>query len=417
MIRHPQTRRQFLWTTAASVTSLASLRGHYRQPEPTGPAIRCAVVGVGMRGREILRMLARIEQASVTGYCDPYPPYLRRGARLAPDARSFEDADQMLAEASEIQAVFVCTPTHLHRQVVESALKAGKHVYCEAPLASTVEDCRAIAKAASASERTFAMGLQNRANPLFKHASKFIRARYLGRLMTEEGHWYENNSWRRAVSDPAFQKAFDWKLDPEVSLGLLGEAGVHTFDNSLRFQGSYPVAVSAFGSLMKWDDGRVLPDTVFCIFEYPNGLLSRFEATLTNSFREKYYLLNGGDGSILLKDAHSWWFKEVNAPSVGWEVYASREKIGNEEGIVLRANATKILQQGKLPAKEGGESGQLEDDPLYVALQEFLAAAAKGEATGWGAKEGYESAVMAIQAHQALAAGKRLEIDSSVFRL
>ena len=415
MTRNSQTRRQFLWSAAAGMTSLASLRGHSGQPQQAGPAVNCAVVGVGLRGREILRMLARIDQASLLAYCDLYPPYLRRGARLAPQARSFEDANRMLAEVAEIQAVFVCTPTHLHRQVAQTALKAGKHVYCEAPMASTLEDCRAIAKAAAGSDRVFAAGLQNRANPLFEHASKFIRARYLGSLVTEEGHWYENNSWRRAVSDPAFQKAFNWRLDPEVSLGLFGEAGVHTFDNSLRFQGAYPVAVSAFGSLMKWDDGRTLPDTALCVFEYPNGLLSRFEATLTNSFREKYYLLSGGDGSILLKDVHSWWFKEVDAPTVGWEVYASREKIGNEEGIVLRANATKLLQQGKMPSEEGGGRGELEDDPLYIALQEFLAAAAQGNPTGWGAKEGYESAVMAIQAHQALAAGKRLEIDPAVF--
>ena len=409
------TRRQFLWMTAVATTSLSSLKGRSREPETEGPPIPCAVVGVGSQGRKILAALSRMERAPVKAYCDVYEPYLRRGRQLAPEARAFRDYSQMLKEVPEVQALFVATPTHLHREVVEAALALRKHVYCEAPLASTLEDSRIIARAAQQTESIFAVGLQNRANPVFKHASKFLRARATGTPVTEEGHWYTNNSWRRPVSDPDFESILNWKLSADTSLGLLGEAGVHTFDNSLRYRQDLPKAVTALGSIMKWNDGRTVPDTVFCIFEYPNGFLSRFEATLANSFREKYYLLNGTEGTILIENTRSWWFKEADAQSLGWEVYASREKIGNEEGIVLLANATKLLEQGLIPAEHSNDQADPEEDPLYEALQDFLNSITDGTTPAGGYKEGYQSAVMAIKAHEALMAGKRVQIERTLF--
>ncbi len=401
--------------TAVGTTSLSPLNGRSREPEPEGPPIPCAIVGVGLRGREILGALSRIKRARVKAYCDIYAPYLRRGKQLAPEAKAFLDYSQMFKEVPGVQALFVATPTHLHREVVEAALALGKHVYCEVPLASTLEDCRIIAQAAQQTKSIFAVGLQNRSNPVFEHASKFLQARVTGTPVTEEGHWYTNNSWRRPVSKPDFEAILNWKLSADTSLGLLGEVGVHTFDNSLRYRQDLPKAVTALGSVMKWKDGRTVPDTVFCIFEYPNGFLSRFEATLANSFREKYYLLNGTEGTILIENTRSWWFKEADSRSLGWEVYASREKIGNEEGIVLLANATKLLEQGLIPAEHSNDQADPEEDPLYGALQDFLNSITNGTTPACGYKEGYQSTVMAIKAHEALMAGQRIHIDRTLF--
>lgn len=403
--------------TAVGLYSLAAAAETRAIPPWEGPPIDCALVGVGIRGREILQMLSRMDRARTVAYCDLYEPFLRRGAQVAPEGRAYQDFTAMLAESPEIQAVFVATPTHLHREFVEQALAAGKHVYCEAPMASTLEDCRAMAQAAQKSDRVYAVGLQNRANPVFEHASKFIRARATGSLVTEEGHWFENSSWRRPVSDPDFEDALNWRLDAEVSLGLLGEAGVHSFDNSLRFQQDFPTAVTSFGSLMKWRDGRTTPDTVLCVFEYPGGFLSLFEATLANSFRERYYLLVGSEGTILIEDIRSWWFKEADAPNLGWEVYASREKIGNEEGIVLVADATKLLEQGLLPGEHEADPTDFTQDPLYIALEDFLNSVANRRPPACGYLEGYRSTLMAIQAHQALVKRQRIEIDPAAFEI
>jgi len=72
---------------------------------------------------------------------------LDAGSRRARDARTTTDARTILDDPA-IQAVCIATPTHQHRELAETALQAGKHVYCEAPLAHTLDDARAIARAA-----------------------------------------------------------------------------------------------------------------------------------------------------------------------------------------------------------------------------------------------------------------------------
>lgn len=409
-------RREFLWMTTAGMSTIYSLKAETLEGE-SGPKMTCAVVGVGQRGREILKILSRVERADVVGFCEPYEAYRNRGARLAPEAKAFEDLDSMLAGLPELQCVIIATPTHRHREAVEKALAAGKHVYCEAPMASTLDDSKAIAAAAQRASTVFAVGLQNRWNPVYSHTAKFIKARAVGTMVTDEGHSFQNNSWRRAVSDPAFAQAMNWKLDETVSLGLIGELGVHTFDSSLRFQPTVPHSVCSFGSTMKWIDGRKLPDTVNVLFEYPNGYQGRFEASLANSFQQEYFTLNGTEGTIKMTERRAWWFKEADAPNLGWEVYASREKLGNEEGIVLLANATKLLEQGLMPGEHQGGVEDLEMDPLYVAMVEFLASASAGTAPAAGYLEGHQSVVMAVQASLSLDRRQRVEIDPALFEI
>ena len=102
-----------------------------------GPKVKIAVIGLGSWGREIVNTLARQEQAEIAAICDTYAPFVRRCSSLAPSAAQVEDYKTLL-DNKDIQAVVVATPTHQHKDIVLAALKAGKHVYCEAPLANTI---------------------------------------------------------------------------------------------------------------------------------------------------------------------------------------------------------------------------------------------------------------------------------------
>src|SRR5439155_26359882 len=139
------------------------------------PTIKVALIGLGAWGREILATLGRVEHADVAAICDTYGAYLRRSSKLAPKAKQVEDYKGILDD-KEIKAVIVATPTHKHKEIVPAALKAGKHVYCEAPLANSVEDAREIALAAKAAKKQiFQTGLQMRADPQRQFLLPFIR--------------------------------------------------------------------------------------------------------------------------------------------------------------------------------------------------------------------------------------------------
>src|SRR5438552_135785 len=78
---------------------------------PVGPRIKCAVIGLGAWGRDIVTALSRIPFAEVAAICDTYPASLRRSASIAPAATQTDDYQTILAN-KEIKAVIVATPTH-----------------------------------------------------------------------------------------------------------------------------------------------------------------------------------------------------------------------------------------------------------------------------------------------------------------
>ena len=109
--------------------------------DPAGPPVTVAVIGLGDQGRALLSSLSYVSGVTVATICDTYEGTFKRALELAPKAKTATDYKAVLADKS-VQGVFIATPTHLHKQIVLDALAAGKHVYCEAPLAHTVEDAK-----------------------------------------------------------------------------------------------------------------------------------------------------------------------------------------------------------------------------------------------------------------------------------
>src|ERR1051325_5959935 len=145
-------RRDFL--RGGSVATLLSVLGGVELIRPpsakaidvdklAGPKVPCGVIGLGPQGRELVNTLTLQKEAEVVAVCDKYPASLKRGANAAPKAKAVDDYRKILDD-KEVKAVFIATPTHQHREVALAALEAGKHVYCEAPLANTIDDARTI---------------------------------------------------------------------------------------------------------------------------------------------------------------------------------------------------------------------------------------------------------------------------------
>ena len=148
MTKHTVSRRAFLMGSAAlsgaGLVRAANIKTRLWPGNRND--VQCGIIGYGPQGRDITATLARVPGAQVAAICDTYAPMLRRAQRDAPEATRHEDYREIL-DNPDIQAVIVATPTHLHRDIAVSALQAGKNVYCEAPIASSIEDAKAIARA------------------------------------------------------------------------------------------------------------------------------------------------------------------------------------------------------------------------------------------------------------------------------
>ncbi len=380
--------------------------------KPVGPPVSFGVIGLGVQGREILSQLHKLPNGPVVAICDNYKSSLKRGGEGAPKAEKYEDYKALLGNPA-VQAVVIATPTHLHREIALAAMQAGKHVYLEVPMAHTLDDARVIAQAAKAlpAKQIFQAGLQFRANPQHHHVLKFFRTGACGKTAEAQAQVNKKQSWRRASPNPDRERALNWRLYKETTLGLVGEVGINPVDCTSWYLDALPVAVSGFGSNMFWQDDRQTPDTVQAVFEYPGGLRMVFSSTLASSFGGEQQTFFGSDASILIRDNRAWMFKEADSPLLGWEVYARKDDILNEQGIALVANATKILAQGKKPAEAASDT----DLPLKYALEKFVEHINESTAPTAGWQAGFEATVTAIKACEVVANNSRLVLEKSLF--
>ncbi|MGE3110151.1 MAG: Gfo/Idh/MocA family protein, partial [Phycisphaerales bacterium] len=359
----------------------------------------------GRQGRAILTELQKLSAARVASVCDTDASRLESGLRRTQGASGTAEYRAML-DNKEITGVIIATPTHLHKQVALDAIAAGKHVYCEGPLAHTVEDARAMAQAATRAKTVFAVGHEARANPVYKLARTFYKTDAFRDLISMYAQHHQKNSWRITASDPARDKEMNWRLDPGVSLGLAGELGSHQFDVYHWWLGAYPTSVRGHGAIRLYtEDGRTVPDTIACDFGFESGARLHYQATLANSYMGRHEVFFGSNSAFKLAWTHGWMFKEADAPTQGWEVYANRQQFHSDEGITLIADATKLASQGKL--KEGVG---LPNSPLYYSLEAFLRSVIEGTPAACNAEEGARTAIVSIAASRSVTGGSAVAI-------
>jgi predicted dehydrogenase len=399
------TRRQFFGRAAgaaAAITLAPELL--FAAPRARAATLRVGVIGIGRQGRDILDELLKIDSVEIAALCDVVPARLTAGAERAPGAAQFADHHALLDQAGDLGAVIVATPTHAHRDIAVAALQAGRHVYCEAPLAHTVADARAIADAADAAGKTLQPGLLAPANPLWQRARTLARTDSLRSIVALYAQDHRKTSWRFPAS-PALERAANWRLDPEVSLGIEGELASHQLAAFAWLRGSTPQRIRGHGALRLHDDGRTLPDTVSLEARWADGTSAAWSGTLANSFGGRHEMIYGTMGAVRLADTHGWMFKEADAATQGWEVYATRQQFHRDEGIVLAADATRLAAQGELQQGAG-----LPFPPLYYALVEFVKSIDENRAPAVTAQLGVTATALAVAAHAAVQSGEEQTI-------
>lgn len=398
-------RRTLIQTGAGALATFALAPSLIARPRPTRE-IPLILVGLGRQGRSILGEIQKLEGGKVVAVVDEMAKRLSSGLRRARGAEGYATLAEALEKHPEAEGVIVATGTPRHREVAVPALEAKKNVYCEAPLATTVEDCQAIARAARQAGTVFQAGFQGRANPVYKLARGFARSGSLGELASMRAQHSQKISWITPASDAAYEKALNWRIDPERTIGLAGEFGAQQFDVAHWFFGRYPVAVRGSGSVRLHRDGRQVHDTVHCDLRFEDGVHFQYNSTIANSYEGTYELFQGSNSAIKLGWSHGWMFKEADATTQGWEVYANRQQFHNDQGITLIADATQLAAQDKLQDGVG-----LPFSSLYYALEAFLESVADGYPVPCDAMEGLRATVVGIHAHRATLEGTEIEID------
>jgi len=143
--------------------------------------MQIGIVGAGYWGKNLLRTFGKLPAARVAEICDLDPQLLEAAKKAHPDARTGSDLAAMLARP-DLDAILVATPPSRHHAMALAALRAGKHVWVEKPLALTAPEGRELVDAADAAGKTLFVDETFLYDPLVREMKRVIDAGELGEV-------------------------------------------------------------------------------------------------------------------------------------------------------------------------------------------------------------------------------------------
>ncbi|MDB6174409.1 MAG: gfo/Idh/MocA family oxidoreductase [Chthoniobacteraceae bacterium] len=241
--------------------------------QEAGRKYRVALIGSGWWGKNILREAIASEKCRIVAVCDADTNVMEVAAEQVSDLngdkpKSYVDYRELL-EKEKPDIVIIATPDHWHALQTIAALKAGSHVFVEKPTGHTVNESKAMLKAARESGKVVQVGLHRRIGPHHVSAMTFLKSGAVGdvgmvRLFAHSGGGREKPQPNSQPPDsmnwdlwcgPAPLRPFNGKLHPggwrnflDYANGTLGDWGVHWLDQVLLWTDEkYPKRIYCSG--------------------------------------------------------------------------------------------------------------------------------------------------------------------------
>ena len=382
-------------------------------------------VGVIGGGRRLDYLMPHLRAASggvtLAGVVDPVPERATAFARAhgGGKAKVYADRDALLADDA-IDWVLIGTPNHQHKSDILAAFAAGKHIFAEKPLATTIDDCVEIdAARRQHPQLKFATGFVLRYSPLYRRVKQIIDDGVIGELISFTAT--ENIG---AAHGGHIMTC--WRRFAELSGGHMLEKCCHDIDLLLWLGSSLPTRVASFGGTriftpdrhelmhkfppppekpdrsiyLEWDvasrdtqdpfgSEKTVVDHQVALLEFASGLRGTFQTTMNNALPERRLYLSGTEGTLV-----------AEAYSLSLEV----RRLGHGQPT----------QRYDFPGGEDHGGG----DP--VIMQELAATMTAGAAVTCGGTEALRSAVVSLAIDQARHEGgvvdlrplwQRLDVD------
>ncbi|QDE37920.1 Gfo/Idh/MocA family oxidoreductase [Luteibacter pinisoli] len=196
------------------------------------------LVGPGFIAAHHLDAVRRLGNVEVVGIAGSSLESATKRARELNAGRGYADYHELLADPA-VHVVHNTTPNHLHREVSLAALRAGKHVISDKPLAATMEEARELYEAARAANLAHVVTFNYRGYPLVQQARAMIGKGKIGPAVFVHGCYLQD--W---LTD---ERAYTWRLDPKLggASSALGDIGSHWCDLAEHVTGARITAVLA----------------------------------------------------------------------------------------------------------------------------------------------------------------------------
>jgi len=307
---HSSERRDFLRTAAAGTAAAAMTAASQRRVLGANERISIGVIGCGQRGYGAhmtgVNKHAEAENIEITAVCDVWSDRLTFAAEKVQEwygraPRTCTDYKELLA-LDDLDAVMIATPDFQHCVQLEATAKAGKHVYCEKPLAMNMKELKSACDAVEAADIVVQIGTQLRSTPEVMGCKTLYETGVLGKVSRVEQfrNGTKPNWYKRLVNLPIEESEVDWpsflmhrprrpfndKLLAgwygyrEFCTGSFGQFMSHFIDMVHFITGAqYPSAAVAQGDTFIWADAEYefdCADQVQTTLVYPEGFMVNY---------------------------------------------------------------------------------------------------------------------------------------------
>ena len=360
------------------------------------PQFRVNLIGCGMIGMEHMRVATRVGRSAINGIYDP-------------NQRSIEVAKQEFAKESDtgltvydsleaacndpaVDGLLICTPNYTHLEVLQVAVKSGKHIFLEKPMATRLKDAYEIMRLAEAYGSVLQIGLQYRYKSIFAEAiHEALERKVVGDIKMI-------NILEHRI--PFLDKVGQWNKFSRYSGGTLVEKCCHYFDLLNHFAQSRPVRVYASGSQatnfrdfeFNGEKSDIL-DNAFVTVEYANGVRGGFNLCMFAPMFHEEILICGEEGRIKASEI---------------EDFGAGERLRTEMEVFCGQNRPSKLSKPSYPhlIENSGHNGATWFE--HIAFADQMAGKKTTSAT---VAEGFWSVVVGVAAEQSAHSGRVVDID------
>ncbi|MES2696335.1 MAG: Gfo/Idh/MocA family oxidoreductase [Verrucomicrobiota bacterium] len=310
---------------------------------PTRASVRIGVIGTGYRISTVLRALREnAPNIAITAVCDPDADARAAFHRaLAPEAVDCAEPES-LCQRADVDWVFVGSWNCHHAAHAIAAFQAGKHVFCEKPLALSHAEAVAMHAAWRASGCSFAYGLVLRYSPLYRKVHDLLRTGAIGQLLS-----FEFNE--TLVFNHGGLIHGNWRRHRALAGTHALEKCCHDIDLAHWFAGSLPVRLASFGGcsffraenafhaerigpspegkppfrslhsnprgISPFNDDKSIVDHQVAILEFANGVRASFHTQCLAAIPERRFYLLGSEGTLRV-DAYT---GRIETRHIGWD--------------------------------------------------------------------------------------------------
>ena len=217
---------------------------------PQRGALNVAIIGAGGQGGDNLAAIAAIGAVNIVAICDCDARQAGDAFKSYPNAARFADWRRLLESDIAFDGVVVTTPDHNHAVISTSAMRRGKHVYCEKPLAHSIFEAREMARLAAEHRVVTQMGTQGHAYEGTRRAVEVLRAGVIGEV-TELHVWTDRPAgwWPQGVTRPADSQPVPEGLDWDVWLGPAPERPYNAAYVPFKWRGFWDFGTGAIGDM------------------------------------------------------------------------------------------------------------------------------------------------------------------------